>query len=139
MDTKFLHKELKFRMSRSSGKGGQHVNKVSTRVELLFHIENSSLLDQTQKELLQSRLRARLTKDGQLLIARQNSRSQLMNKRAAIERFDELISQALKPLPKRKKVKPLRANKAKRLESKRRLSQKKQMRKKVISTSGNDL
>lgn len=131
MDPSLLHPELTFRTSRSSGSGGQHVNKVESRVELLFDIRGSAVLTDAQKALLFERLENRITKDGVLLIARQNHRSQRRNREAALTAFDELIASALRPRKQRKKVKPLIANKKKRLEDKKRRSEKKAMRRKV--------
>jgi ribosome-associated protein len=127
-----LHKELTFRTSRASGSGGQHVNKVSTRVELVFHISDSEVLTDAQKALALKRLSNRINKNGELIIACQESRSQLKNKQLAIARFETLISKAVIPPKKRKKVKPLVANKAKRLDKKKRHAEKKSMRKKIM-------
>ena len=119
MNIQALHKELSFRNSRSSGSGGQHVNKVETRVELCFPLKDSQVLNDAQKTLLSLRLARRLTKDGRLLIFSQRFRSQLMNRKAAIAQFDELILKNLQPEKKRKKLKTPQAEKEKRLKSKR--------------------
>lgn len=129
-DTKALHHELRFRTSRSSGSGGQHVNKVETRVELLFDVEGSNLLFEKQKKLIRRRLKSRINKEGILIIANQESRSQARNKEAAIAQFDELIKKALRPPKKRKKVKRLTAHPEKRLRNKKRRSEKKALREK---------
>jgi ribosome-associated protein len=131
IDTELLHQELKFRTSRASGSGGQHVNKVETRVELLFDVDGSPLLSDPQKKLLHQRLHSRINKEGTLIIASQTHRSQVRNKEEAIAKFDELIQRALKPRPKRKKVKRLTSNPKKRLQAKKRQSEKKAKRKKV--------
>lgn len=131
MNPSTLHPELTFRTSRSSGSGGQHVNKVESRVELLFDIPNSAVLSTAQKALLLERLRRRVNKEGVLLIARQNHRSQRRNRAAALATFDELIVKAFRPRKRRKKVKPLIANKKKRLAAKKRQAEKKKMRRKV--------
>ncbi len=133
MDPSLLHPELSFRTSRSSGSGGQHVNKVESRVELLFDIRNSAILTEGQKALLFERLDNRINRDGILLLARQNHRSQRRNREAALAAFDELITKALRPRKRRKKVRPPVANKKKRLEQKKRQSEKKAMRRKVDS------
>lgn len=132
MDLKALHAELQFRTSRSSGSGGQHVNKVETRIELLFSVRESQFLSNDEKERLLQLLANRINKEGILLIASGNYRSQLRNKKAAIEKFDELLGEALKPPKKRKPVKKLTANPEKRLEAKRRHSEKKALRGKVF-------
>jgi len=131
VDPSVLHPELSFRTSRSSGSGGQHVNKVESRVELLFDIRGSAALTEAQKALLFERLDKRINKDGTLLIARQNHRSQRRNREAALAAFDELVTKALRPRKRRKKVKPLVAGKQKRLKNKKQRSEKKAMRRKV--------
>jgi ribosome-associated protein len=131
MDTINLHKELKFRTSRSSGSGGQHVNKVNTQVELLFDVDASKVLTDDQKALIHERLGARIDQAGMLHIVSSSTRSQLRNKKIAIEQFDELISEALRPRPRRKKVKPLQADDEKRLQKKKIRSEKKALRKKI--------
>lgn len=132
MNVEVLHKELKFRTSRSSGSGGQHVNKVSTRVELIFDLHQSELLSPEQKARLSEALKNKLTNEGQLVISCQATRSQHRNRKKAIEKFDALITKALMPVAKRKPVKPLQSDKAKRLDTKRKHSEKKNQRKKVI-------
>lgn len=131
MSTSFLYPELKFRTSRSSGSGGQHVNKVESRVELLFDIPASGLLSDEQKALLLERLASRLTKEGILIIARQEHRSQQRNREAAIAAFDELIRQALLPRKRGKGHRPRVAKPAERLKRKRLHAEKKALRAKV--------
>jgi ribosome-associated protein len=133
MNPKDLHAELKFRSSRSSGSGGQHVNKVETRVELLFDLEGSVLLSAEQKERIRKALASRITKEGVLAIAASRARSQLLNKSAAIRQFDHLIAQALQPAKKRKPVKPLSSAPEKRLRAKQRQSEKKAARTKAAA------
>lgn len=131
--------EIRYRVSRSSGSGGQHVNKVETRVELLFDVRNSDLLNTAERALIQERLGNRISQEGILRIVNQKSRSQLKNKTNALKKFRLLMEKALVPPPKRKKVKPLTANKEKRLSHKKQKSDKKKNRKKVIFNRGNDL
>ena len=139
MDIQKLHKELNFRTSRSSGSGGQHVNKVSTRVELIFDLPHSETLSSEQKALLREALENRLTKEGLLIISCQSSRSQSRNRKKALEKFDLLIEEGLIPPKKRKEVKPLQSDRKKRLKLKRRHAEKKSSRKKVILYEGGDL
>lgn len=131
MNPSNLHKELNFRTSRSSGSGGQHVNKVETRVELLFDIQASVFLSDGQKERLVEHLANRINKDGVLNVASESSRSQSRNRRIAIKKFDELVTEALRPRKKRRGAGPLKADRKKRLEEKRRQSEKKALRGKV--------
>src|SRR6185436_6646572 len=90
-----LHSEFRFKAVRSSGKGGQHVNKVSTSVELYFNIHESRLLDDKQKEEIFSKLKNRINSEGVLSLVSQSERSQLANKKKVIKRFDELIAKAV--------------------------------------------
>ena len=139
MDLQLLEKEVKYRFSRSSGSGGQHVNKVSTRVELLFDVFHTDLLNEEQKARVLERLKGRISKEGILRIAAQNSRSQLVNKAVALNTFKQLMQNALLPPPQRKKVKTWQAHPKKRLEKKRRQAEKKANRKKVTLKNWSDL
>ena len=130
MNSLQLLKELSFKATRSSGSGGQHVNKVSTKVELYFHIENSTGLSTREKELISSKLTNRITKEGYLTLSVDTTRSQHKNKELAIKRFFELIKQNLVRTKIRRATKPTRASKVRKSESKKRNSQKKAMRKK---------
>lgn len=88
--------ELKFTASRSAGPGGQHVNKVSTRVSLWFDVANSPSLSDEQKQLIFRRLATRINKQGVLQVVAQQGRSQMTNRARAIERLVELLRKALK-------------------------------------------
>lgn len=134
-----LHKELKFRVARSSGSGGQHVNKVSTKVELLFEVLKSQILTDEHKELILQRLSNRINQEGVLQITSDATRSQLQNKAAAIKKFDQLIFKALAPIKERAEVAAYTADKRKRLGEKKRIGEKKATRKKVISRNDDDL
>ena len=123
--------ELTFSASRSSGPGGQHVNKVNTKVELRFDVMNSSLLTSEEKELLQEKLSNRINQEGELVLVYQRSRSQVKNKEKVIEKFYELLTNAFTPKKKRKATKPSLAMKEKRLEEKRAQAEKKDRRKKI--------
>lgn len=124
-----LKTELKFRTSRSSGPGGQSVNKVSTKVELLFNVQNSQFLFLTQKEIIAEKLKNRINNEGILYLTSDETRSQLSNKELVIERFFVLLEEALKPIKKRRPTKPSRSSKEKRLKTKKIISDKKDLRK----------
>jgi len=110
-----LNSELKFRTSRSSGPGGQSVNKVSTQVELLFDISSSGLLSEDEKITLSDKLRNRINNEGILTLKCNETRSQLKNKEIVINRFLKLLEEALKPVKERKPTKRSKASVEKRL------------------------
>ena len=120
--------ELSFTASRSSGPGGQHVNKVSTRVTLRFDVVNSPSLTLDQKELILTRLATRISKEGVLRVVSQKTRSQAANRELALERFVRLLQEALEKRPERKPTKVPAAAKQKRLTDKRHRSQLKRER-----------
>ncbi len=121
--------ELTFSASRSSGPGGQHVNKVSTKVELRFHVMESKLLTPEEKELILEKLAKRINQLGELVLVSQVERSQLKNKEKVIEKFYDLLTKALTLRKRRKPTKPSAASKEKRLEEKRLQGEKKERRK----------
>lgn len=120
--------ELQFQASRSGGPGGQHVNTSSTRVELWWNLRESTALTDTQRATLLTRLAGRLTDDGGLRIVSSETRSQSRNKDAAIERFQAMLAEALRPVKVRRKTKPSKAVKERRLQEKRQRSARKQER-----------
>jgi ribosome-associated protein len=120
--------ELSFTASRSSGPGGQHVNKVSSRVTLRFNVALSPSLSDEQKRRLLHRLATRISKDGILRVGSQKYRSQMANRQAAIERFVTLLRQALAPVPRRHKTTVSPAAKQRRLAEKKRRARLKQQR-----------
>jgi len=120
--------ELTFTASRSSGPGGQHVNKTSTRITLTFNPATSATLSSVQKQLIYSKLASRIDTAGLLQITAQSSRSQHENKLQAIDRLLELLRAALTPQKKRRKTKPTLGSKTRRLESKKKHSQTKSLR-----------
>lgn len=122
--------EFQFLTSRSSGPGGQNVNKVNSKVELRFDIPNSLLLTDDQKEILMVKLANKITSEGIISVVSQRDRSQLSNKEDAIEKFYILISKALKPVIRRKKTRPTKSSVEKRLGEKRIKSEIKQNRQK---------
>ncbi len=123
--------ELEFNFSKSSGPGGQHVNKVNTKVGLRFDIPNSTILSEEQKELLVEKLSNRLTKDGVLVLSSQEARSQLMNKEAVLEKLDKLLQSAFFIKKKRTPTKPTKASKERRLKNKKKQAEKKEGRRKL--------
>lgn len=130
MNKKQLISELKFKAIRSSGSGGQHVNKVASKIELHFDLENSHTLNEEEKELLVKALSNRLTKNNILLLQCGESRSQHKNKELIIDRFIDLIIQGLKKKKKRQPTKTPKSVLIKRKESKKKQSTKKSQRKK---------
>jgi len=120
--------ELTFVSSRSSGPGGQHVNKVSTRITIQFNVLLSTSLTDEQRQQIMQKLKTRINRDGMLQISSQASRSQFANKEAVLLRFSELIKQALFRKPVRKKTKISKAVKQRRLDQKKQQSNKKKMR-----------
>lgn len=125
---KELAGEVYFRTSRSGGKGGQNVNKVSTKVELVFNVSESGILSPEEKKNLLEKLNA--DSKGNIHFVSDYSRSQLMNKKDAVERFEKAIKESLKKKKRRVKTKPTAASKEKRLTAKKNISEKKQFRKK---------
>jgi ribosome-associated protein len=123
-----LDSEFVFQTSRSSGPGGQNVNKVNSRVELRFDIPGSALLTDGQKEVLLKKLASRLTSEGILIVASQTSRSQLNNRELAVQKLDALLRAALRPVKKRKPTKPTKASEEKRLQRKKQQGEKKTQR-----------
>lgn len=124
-----LQKETSYKTSRSGGKGGQNVNKVSSKVELLFSIGSSALFNDEGKLLLTEKLQNRLNKDGYVQVICDEERSQYLNKEKAIERLISLLTRALQKPKVRKPTKVSKAVKAARLDSKKMQSVKKENRK----------
>jgi ribosome-associated protein len=120
--------ELRFEFARSSGPGGQNVNKVETKVRLLFDLRGSRSLSSEQRTCIEDRLATRITKAGVLHVSSQRHRSREANRRATIERFVDLLAEALEEDTPRVRTKVPRAQRKRRLESKRKRSQKKTMR-----------
>ena len=126
-----LSPEFVFQTSRSSGPGGQNVNKVNSRVELRFDLTHSSLLTEVQKSVLYRKLANRITTDGILLLVSQEDRSQLKNKELVVARFYAMLAEALKPQKKRRATRPTRASVEKRIQAKKNRSERKSARGKI--------
>jgi len=125
--------EIRFRFSKSGGPGGQNVNKRETQVELLFDVEGSPSLGPRQRERVLRRLASRLDERGVLHIVASDERTQGRNREIALERFVDVMQQALAPdPPKRRPSKPSRAAKERRLQSKKHRSQTKRGRSRLI-------
>ncbi|KPE51937.1 alternative ribosome rescue aminoacyl-tRNA hydrolase ArfB [Chryseobacterium indologenes] len=125
---KDFSKELSFKTSRSSGAGGQNVNKVETAVTVLWKVAETEFFNDDQKELIQQKLKNRINADGFLFLTVSESRTQLMNKNKAIEKITNLVNKALIVPKKRTATKPSKAQKQKRLDNKKKLSDKKENR-----------
>ena len=123
--------ELHFRFARSSGPGGQHVNRSATQVELLFDVANSPSLNETQRRRVLRKLKSRIDKEGVLHLVSQETRSQLRNREEVVERFQELMREALRVPKRRLPTRPTRAARERRLATKRRRGETKRGRRPV--------
>lgn len=114
--------ELEFRATRSGGPGGQHVNTSSTRVEVQWNLQTSSVLTPDQRTRLLTKLASKIDAEGWIRVVASDSRSQLRNKEAARERLQDLVARGLMVPKRRKETRIPKAEKARRLEQKRRRS-----------------
>ena len=130
MDKSIIATEFSFKAVRSSGAGGQNVNKVSSKVVLTFDLINSKGLTEDEKTLLQTKIATKLTQEGILILTSQEDRSQLKNKETVIKKCFRLLENSLKVPKERKETKIPRAVKEKRLNAKKVMSTLKQNRKK---------
>jgi ribosome-associated protein len=126
-----LGSELVFTTSRSSGPGGQNVNKVNSKVNLQFDVQNSSVLTPAEKNTIAEKLSSRMTREGILMLAVQESRSQSQNKEAVIEKFDQLLTRAFEKKKVRKSTKPSKSSVQNRITKKKEHAEKKQWRRKL--------
>jgi ribosome-associated protein len=120
--------EIAYRTTRSSGPGGQHVNKAETQVELLFDVTHSPSLTEAQRRRILSQLKNLIDQDGVLHLTAQSERSQLRNREIVTARFQAVLAAALRVPKRRRPTKPTAASKTKRIESKKRRGQIKQLR-----------
>ncbi|BAO75870.1 alternative ribosome rescue aminoacyl-tRNA hydrolase ArfB [Winogradskyella sp. PG-2] len=130
MDVELLKSELSYKFVRSSGSGGQHVNKVSSKAELYFNLQESAIFNVDEKLKLSEFFKNRLSKNHILVLTCDESRSQFRNKAIVTERFLELIEEGLKEEKERKPTKIPKSIKGKRLNNKRKNSERKASRKK---------
>ena len=128
LDIESLRPWIGWRFSRSSGPGGQNVNKVSTRVTLLFDLEPCAILSDAQKVRIRSRLASRISRAGVLRVVVQTARSQAMNRATAEDRLIELLTEAARKRTLRRPTKPTAGSRARRLEEKRQRSSTKRER-----------
>jgi ribosome-associated protein len=122
LKSRHFEKEFIFSATRSSGPGGQNVNKVNTRIELRFNILTSLLLSEAEKQMIAGKLGKKITGEGDIIIVSQTERSQLENKRIAVEKFYILIAKALTKKKRRIPTSPGAGAIARRLEVKRKRS-----------------
>jgi ribosome-associated protein len=120
--------EIRFRFSRSGGPGGQHVNKTSTKAELLFNVMASPSLSERQRRRLLKRLTARISGEGILRVEVRETRSQSQNRAIALERFRRMVADALRPQRRRIPTNPTRQSKEKRIEEKKQRGEIKRLR-----------
>lgn len=130
VNSKLLESELAFSTSRSSGPGGQNVNKVNTKVTLKFDIRQSTILNEEEKEMLLKKLAAKITTEGILLLSSQDKRSQLQNKEDVILKLDNLLTKAFAKKKVRKATKPSKSAVQQRITKKKQHAEKKKWRQK---------
>ncbi len=130
MKRDIISKEIQYKAIRSSGAGGQHVNKVASKIVLSFDVQRSEGLTDTEKRRLTKKLENRLNKEGVLMLACEESRSQFRNKALVKQRLFELLEENLKKPNVRKPTKPTKGSKIRKAKAKKELSEKKKLRRK---------
>jgi len=128
MSPEIIAREVVYKATRSSGAGGQHVNKVATRIQLFFYPQASAALTESEKERIASRLAHHLTDDGALLVVCSEGRSQLANKEKALKKLLQWLAKTLRPDTVRKPTRTPRSAVEKRLKFKKNQSEKKAFR-----------
>jgi len=123
--------EIRISFSRSKGKGGQKVNKTSTKATLFWDVYNSLVLTPEEKYKILHKLENRINEKGELVIWSQKERTQIQNKKEVIDKLNRLIHKVLIPKKKRIATKPSKASKEKRIQAKKRVSEKKKLRQKI--------
>jgi ribosome-associated protein len=134
LNQKILHSEIKFKAIRSGGPGGQHANKVSSKIVLFFDVQNSNAFTEEELNLVFKNLKTKLTKENILILSSEETRSQHKNKEIILDKFDQIIKKALIIPKKRKATKPSRSSVKKRLENKKTHAFKKMSRRKPDMT-----
>lgn len=131
INSALIFSELQFTTSRSSGPGGQHANKVETRVQVRFNVFQSEILTEEERETIKTKYANKLTNEGDLIVACEDKRSQLKNKEIALKKLNAMLNKAFEKPKIRKPTKPSKTAKAKRLTNKKIHGEKKSLRGRV--------